>query len=275
MPDCGVHYLWFAFVCFFIRSHTPWGGFGTRHRGGGGCKPGCSLQQTCNVPKSCQNGSWLANQPDLTSNARSWRGAHKCFCFCRERIWVDLVCVQMGGVGVSLKSWVKRGCNGEGVSAQGLRGRPPPLPLSLAFTALPTRPMVQWSQSAPPPHCPGVGLCGCVCGGGVAVRVVVRGRVGCSAVPVPFRARVRLLHHRGAQVGGRGGRASDPPLCGPPALGPLRGPHAGHPGGLPAIPQQLEEGAGAAASGAGGAARSEADAQQECGPHRVCALPGP
>ena len=30
MPDCGVHYLWFAFVCFLIRSHppplkTPWG----------------------------------------------------------------------------------------------------------------------------------------------------------------------------------------------------------------------------------------------------------
>ena len=23
MPDCGVHYLWFAFVCFFIRSHPP------------------------------------------------------------------------------------------------------------------------------------------------------------------------------------------------------------------------------------------------------------
>ena len=23
MPDCGVHYLWFAFVCFSIRSHTP------------------------------------------------------------------------------------------------------------------------------------------------------------------------------------------------------------------------------------------------------------
>ena len=23
MPDCGVHYLWFAFVCFLIRSHTP------------------------------------------------------------------------------------------------------------------------------------------------------------------------------------------------------------------------------------------------------------
>ena len=24
MPDCGVHYLWFAFVCFLIRSHPPW-----------------------------------------------------------------------------------------------------------------------------------------------------------------------------------------------------------------------------------------------------------
>ena len=23
MPDCGVHYLWFAFVCFLIRSHPP------------------------------------------------------------------------------------------------------------------------------------------------------------------------------------------------------------------------------------------------------------
>ena len=23
MPDCGVHCLWFAFVCFLIRSHTP------------------------------------------------------------------------------------------------------------------------------------------------------------------------------------------------------------------------------------------------------------
>ena len=23
MPECGVHYLWFAFVCFLIRSHTP------------------------------------------------------------------------------------------------------------------------------------------------------------------------------------------------------------------------------------------------------------
>ena len=23
MPYCGVHYLWFAFVCFLIRSHTP------------------------------------------------------------------------------------------------------------------------------------------------------------------------------------------------------------------------------------------------------------
>ena len=22
-PDCGVHYLWFAFVCFLIRSHPP------------------------------------------------------------------------------------------------------------------------------------------------------------------------------------------------------------------------------------------------------------
>ena len=28
MPDCGVHYLWFAFVCFLIRSHPPsWGHF--------------------------------------------------------------------------------------------------------------------------------------------------------------------------------------------------------------------------------------------------------
>ena len=25
MPDCGVHYLWFAFVCFLIRSHPPVG----------------------------------------------------------------------------------------------------------------------------------------------------------------------------------------------------------------------------------------------------------
>ena len=23
MPDCGVHYLWFAFVCFLIRSPPP------------------------------------------------------------------------------------------------------------------------------------------------------------------------------------------------------------------------------------------------------------
>ena len=23
MPDCVVHYLWFAFVCFLIRSHPP------------------------------------------------------------------------------------------------------------------------------------------------------------------------------------------------------------------------------------------------------------
>ena len=23
VPDCGVHYLWFAFVCFLIRSHIP------------------------------------------------------------------------------------------------------------------------------------------------------------------------------------------------------------------------------------------------------------
>ena len=23
VPDCGVHYLWFAFVCFSIRSHSP------------------------------------------------------------------------------------------------------------------------------------------------------------------------------------------------------------------------------------------------------------
>ena len=23
MPDCGVHYLWFAFVCLLIRSHPP------------------------------------------------------------------------------------------------------------------------------------------------------------------------------------------------------------------------------------------------------------
>ena len=23
MPDCGVHYLWFAFVCFLIRSRPP------------------------------------------------------------------------------------------------------------------------------------------------------------------------------------------------------------------------------------------------------------
>ena len=23
MPDCGVHYLWFAFACFLIRSHPP------------------------------------------------------------------------------------------------------------------------------------------------------------------------------------------------------------------------------------------------------------
>ena len=23
MPDCGVHYLWFAFVSILIRSHTP------------------------------------------------------------------------------------------------------------------------------------------------------------------------------------------------------------------------------------------------------------
>ena len=23
MPDCGVHYLWFALVCFLIRSHPP------------------------------------------------------------------------------------------------------------------------------------------------------------------------------------------------------------------------------------------------------------
>ena len=22
-PSCGVHYLWFAFVCFLIRSHPP------------------------------------------------------------------------------------------------------------------------------------------------------------------------------------------------------------------------------------------------------------
>ena len=30
MPDCGVHYLWFAFVCFLIRSHPPplWAGSG-------------------------------------------------------------------------------------------------------------------------------------------------------------------------------------------------------------------------------------------------------
>ena len=41
MPDCGVHYLWFAFVCFLIRSHPlpPWvgqgvgWGFGGRERG--------------------------------------------------------------------------------------------------------------------------------------------------------------------------------------------------------------------------------------------------
>ena len=23
MPDCGVHYLWFALVCLLIRSHPP------------------------------------------------------------------------------------------------------------------------------------------------------------------------------------------------------------------------------------------------------------
>ena len=24
VPDCRVHYLWFAFVCFLIRSPPPW-----------------------------------------------------------------------------------------------------------------------------------------------------------------------------------------------------------------------------------------------------------
>ena len=41
MPDCGVHYLWFAFVCFLIRSHPPYPGtpfWGGRGGGVGGVK---------------------------------------------------------------------------------------------------------------------------------------------------------------------------------------------------------------------------------------------
>ena len=38
MPDCGVHYLWFAFVCFLIRSHPP-GVFSSRQAAGCSFRP--------------------------------------------------------------------------------------------------------------------------------------------------------------------------------------------------------------------------------------------
>ena len=38
MPDSGVHYLWFAFVCFLIRSHPP-GVFSSRQAAGCSFRP--------------------------------------------------------------------------------------------------------------------------------------------------------------------------------------------------------------------------------------------
>ena len=50
MPDCGVHYLWFAFVCFLIRSHPPPPSYQVKARPPGGCEGRVRRIKTPAVP---------------------------------------------------------------------------------------------------------------------------------------------------------------------------------------------------------------------------------
>ena len=82
MPDCGVHYLWFAFVCFLIRSHPPpprTGRSGTpalnppsRHGGQGGGAGGWENGPPCRPPPPPQSNFlpalWLMG-PSATRGA--------------------------------------------------------------------------------------------------------------------------------------------------------------------------------------------------------------
>ena len=73
MPYCGVHYLWFPFVCFLIRSSPPQNG----------CHSVSTLTQFPSSPKGGQGHPALdkvsSNLPFCTYFEAIWRGQFRNF----------------------------------------------------------------------------------------------------------------------------------------------------------------------------------------------------